>query len=451
MRKLLLCVLCALFVFGFAAGAAAFAPDDELTTRHVVLMEASTGLVLFEKDADTRAYPASTTKIMTCILALEHGDLDETVKIPSVTERGSTMGIRKGETMSLRSLLYGIMLISGNDAAEAVAVHIGGSKAEFVEMMNEKAAELGMHATNFVEPSGLHKEEHYTTARDFARLTQYALMESPKSNDFRAIIKKPVYTVQDSSRKTYVLENGNKLVHTKEGKETLEYRNAIGVKTGDTDAAMRCLVAAAEADGKTLISVQLYDKAEDYRFRLAAELFQWGFANFTTNSASALNLPATVEVKVANSSFGDNGELPLTVDFSNKQVSCLLSTWEQMKSDTGAITTSIVPVGELVAPIEEGALVATVAYKYEGIVLFTADAYASRRVEALGIATSTDPGTLETPVPLPSDKSAGPWLFIILVLVAIALFVGVAYVLRNRRKRLRRKRNNNRAYAHRAR
>ncbi|MDL2235239.1 D-alanyl-D-alanine carboxypeptidase [Christensenellaceae bacterium OttesenSCG-928-L17] len=437
MKKLIsMLLVCALLVGGMPVSMAAAPVAEEISTKYIVLMDASTKTVLFEKAGYDTAYPASTTKIMTCILALEKGNLDDTVTVPDVTSSGSVVGLRRGETLPLRDALYAMMLNSGNDAAEAIAAHISGSKAEFVELMNAKAKELGMNDTNFVTPSGLDKEGHQTTAYDFALLTSYALMTSPKKGDFRAIVSKGSYTAK-SSRATYELENSNKLVHTKaKNTESFEFRNAIGVKTGDTPNAQRCLVAAAERNGITLVSVQFYDLAENYRFELAASLFEWGFSNYGTHSVAELQLENTYDVRVDNASMMESGMLTLNVDFSDLTVSCLQEDWELIKNSPSTISITSIPVGEIVAPIQEGDLVTTLVYKHGGNVLFQANAYASRSVDSLSPATTEKIDF--TPPGKDGEGSSGPWLFIILVLVCIVVLIALVLIIRNRRQRMRR-------------
>lgn len=420
--------------------------EGSVSAQHVVLMEMESGAILFEKNADAHAYPASTTKVMTCILVLEHGNLDDIVTVGSVTSSGSTVipALRKGEKLSLRSLLYGMMLVSGNDAAEAAATHIAGSKSAFVEMMNDKARELGMVNTSFVEPSGLQKEEHFTTARDMAVLTRYALMESPKKDDFRAIIKRETYSIDDSTRKHDLLENTNKLIHTTEKEaakgKNFEYRDAIGVKTGSTPSALRCLVAAAERGGVTLIAVIFRDEPDDTRFTLAAELFNWGFENFATANAETLGLQDTVQVPVKNYSFDDDidkdgGLLTLRIDLSGKRISKDKQTINEIKANPGDIITKVITNGDVTAPIEEGALLATVAYSYKGTVLFQADAYASRGVIAMGAQATPSPALPNILPAKNGEGDSGPWLFIILVLVCLLFIAGLVLFLRARGRR----------------
>lgn len=447
--------LALLLLLGVYTPSLAYTEEDlaKLSTKYIMLVEASSGAILLEKDADTRAYPASTTKIMTCILALELGDLDEEITVgPEIsrgfTSKSSLMGLRENETIQFRHLLYGMMLVSGNDAASAVAVHLGGTIEGFADIMNAKAKELGMTNTNFVNPHGVHKEEHYSTARDMATLAVYAM----KNSDFRHIVNSRTHDVKATNRNKngYHLENTNKLIYTKADKESFEYRYAIGIKTGDTDYAKRCIVAAAEKDGITLISVQLYEETQDDRFALSARLFDWGFQNFASLSVASLNLSDTIEVPVKNYSFEDaisanGGMLTLNIDLEGKTISKSKAEIQDIQDNISSIAPTIVSGGDLSAPIEEGELVAKIAYKYNGETLFTADAYASASVAEMG------GGIMETPgVPLIVDTNDGneasPWPFILLVLAVILILGVVIIILRNKNRRTKRVRRRSRTY-----
>lgn len=226
----------------------AYAEGVSVSAASAIVIEAETGTVLFEKNPDERRAMASTTKIMTAILTIEAGDLDRrfTVDPYAIMVEGTSMGLREGDIVSRRDLLYGILLPSGNDAANAAAVSVAGSVSAFADKMNEKARELGLTNTHFVTPSGLDANEHYTTARDLALLTAYAM----KNALFREIVscrsKQLEYGNPPYKRTLY---NSNKMLS--------RYVGAIGVKTGFTDNARRCLVSAASRDGVTLIAVTL--------------------------------------------------------------------------------------------------------------------------------------------------------------------------------------------------
>ncbi len=213
-----------------------------LSASAAVTMDADTGETLFASNADSRLPMASTTKIMTALVALGEGGLDRvfTVKREYMAE-GSSMYLQEGERLTLREALYGLLLSSGNDAAAAVAGECGGMTA-FVEKMNAKAAELGLSDTHFENPSGLPAENHYTTARELAEITAAALRDPV----FRDMVSTKTCTAAGRT-----LVNHNRLLSM--------YDGAIGVKTGFTRAAGRCLVSAAERNGRTVIAVTLND------------------------------------------------------------------------------------------------------------------------------------------------------------------------------------------------
>lgn len=225
-----------------------FAVPSDLSAVSAILIEADTGTVIYEKNADEQRAMASTTKIMTAILTIEAGDLDSEFIVDSYAIRveGTSMGLQEGDRVSRRDLLYGILLPSGNDAANAAAVSVAGSIGGFVELMNCKAQELGLQSTHFVTPSGLDADGHCTTARDLAALTAYAM----KNEVFREIVCCSEARVEFGDPPYMrTLYNSNKMLK--------RYEGAIGVKTGFTDNARRCLVSAAERDGVTLIAVTL--------------------------------------------------------------------------------------------------------------------------------------------------------------------------------------------------
>lgn len=213
-----------------------------------VVIEALTGRVLYEENAQARLPMASTTKIMTALLTLEQPGLDESFQVDgkSVLVEGTSMGLRQGDTVTLRTLATGMLLASGNDAANAAAVRISGSVAAFVEKMNQRAQELGLTDTHFETPSGLDGASHYSTPKDMALLAAAAL----KNLDFSAICSQSSLRVEFGSPPGAVtLYNHNRLLR--------EYEGCIGVKTGFTKKAGRCLVSAAQRDGVTLICVTL--------------------------------------------------------------------------------------------------------------------------------------------------------------------------------------------------
>ena len=238
------------------------AAAPSVSAKSAILMDADTGAVLFAHNADERSLIASTTKIMTALVALEHcAPEDEFTVPPEATGiEGSSMYLKAGETLTVRALLYGLMLQSGNDAAVALALACSGSVAEFVALMNLKAQKLHLTNTHFENPNGLDSPQHYSTARDLALLTRCAL----KNETFAQIVATKSVRVGDRC-----LTNHNKLLCTLDG--------ALGVKTGYTRAAGRVLVSAAEREGRRLIAVTIRDGNdwEDHR-----ALYDFGFSAF---------------------------------------------------------------------------------------------------------------------------------------------------------------------------
>ena len=250
-----------------------------MSASAAVLMDAASGQVLYGRNAHQRRAPASTTKILTAIVALEYGDLDDVVTVSeyAASTEGSTMDLEAGERYTLRELLWGLMLESGNDAAVAIAEHISGSEAAFARLMNETALRLGLRDTHFTNPHGLHDPDHYTSAYDLAVLARYAL-----ANDYfaRLVCQPEKVLCRGDGDWVRILASTNRL---------LWYHEWIrGVKTGTTDAAGRCLVSSGVRDGRRLIAVVL-DAAD--RWADSEALLNWGFAHFRPVRGGAAGEP----------------------------------------------------------------------------------------------------------------------------------------------------------------
>lgn len=288
-NKICVVLICGAFLFG-ALGGLGISPREADRTMEKTGVQAETtvgsqpeisppsvsagsaalidesGQILYEKNANAKGYPASTTKIMTALVALEKLDelglgMDSEVIIPeeAVGIEGSSIYLKKGERISIEELLYGLMLQSGNDSATALAMCVGGSLSSFVSMMNEKAETLSCSGTHFTNPSGLYEENHYTTAADLARIAGEAM----KRDDFRKIVRTKDWQNADGSRSFH---NKNKTV--------FQYDGATGVKIGFTKASGRTLVASAKRDDKEMIAVVLRD---GNWFNDAYALMDYGF------------------------------------------------------------------------------------------------------------------------------------------------------------------------------
>ncbi len=250
-------------------------PSDILpnvTATSAIVIEASTGHVIYSRNPDLAMYPASTTKMMTLIMALEHGGLDEIVTVSanaSGTE-GSTLWLDPNEKIPLNDLLYGMIMASANDASVAIAEHLDGSVVKFAEHMTNRARELGATNTNFTNPHGLPDANHYTTARDLAILASYGL----KLPGFEQIV-----TQQEVSF-YWIHDDESKLIRT-ENKLLWMYNGCNGIKTGYTESAGRCVVCAAKRNGIQLISVVLDGQ---YMWNDSIILLDYGFENISTET-----------------------------------------------------------------------------------------------------------------------------------------------------------------------
>lgn len=240
----------------------------KLTAMSALLVDVRTGTVLYELNPTRRSYPASLTKLMTALLIVERGNLDELVTVPKeATLVGeSSAGLKEGELVTLRQLLYLALVRSANDACVAAAIRIAGSVEAFIKMMNERAVELGAQDTHFCNPHGLHHKDHYTTALDLLRITMAAL----SYEEIRKAVSTIVFEMSPTNKsQARVFKNRNRLLW--------EYEGADGVKTGYTIPAGRCLVATATRNDWQLMAIVL--KSED-AFKDAKALLDFGFSTF---------------------------------------------------------------------------------------------------------------------------------------------------------------------------
>ncbi|MGE4485077.1 MAG: D-alanyl-D-alanine carboxypeptidase family protein [Oscillospiraceae bacterium] len=267
-RHIAVLLLLAAVFAAFPVSALADGDAPNTSAEAVVLIEAKTGKVLFEKNADEHMLIASTTKIMTALVVLENCDVDEELQIlPEYTAvEGSSMYLKAGETLTVRDLLYGLLLASGNDAAVALACHTAGSVSKFAAMMNKKAAELGLKNTSFKNPNGLDEEGHYSSASDMGVIMSAAM----ENEEFAEIAGTKTAVVGERT-----FTNHNKLLW--------DCPDVVAGKTGYTKSAGRTLVSCAERDGMRLICVTLSDPCD---WADHAALYEWGFSTSKLESTA---------------------------------------------------------------------------------------------------------------------------------------------------------------------
>ena len=354
--KTLACLLVVLIMGTIVPGSvlAGEVQKPSVSAKSAVLIEADSGKVVFEKNAEEKLPMASTTKIMTALVALEHGDMEKSVEVNdgAVGIEGSSIYLKCGEVILMRDLVYGLMLESANDAAAAIAYEISGGIDEFAGLMNETAVKLGLENTHFTNPHGLDDESHYTTASDLAALAAAAL----KNDEFREIVSTYKKTIPlNGDEGTRLLLNHNKLLKI--------YENAIGVKTGFTKRSGRCLVSAAEQDGVTMIAVTL-NAPDDWNDHKA--MLDYGFSKF--------------ERVVVAEPRGVFVDLPcIGGDVSN--VRCSSAEGLELTLEKGArVVTRIEADRYFPAPVKSGDALAKAVFYVNGEVVATLPLYAEHDV-----------------------------------------------------------------------
>ena len=254
----------------------------DVSAASAIVINADTLEIIYEKNARTRRSMASTTKIMTALLLCESETLDEVITCSknAVAVEGSALGLKAGDKITGRDILQGLLLASGNDAANVIAEQISGSNEKFAQKMNDKAREIGLKDTNFVTPSGLDSDEHYTTAYDMALLTAYAL----KNSDFADAVSKSTANIYINNTR-YTIKNHNRLLKT--------YDGCIGVKTGFTKKSGRCLVSAAKREDRTVVAVTL-NAPSDWDDH--SRLLDYGFSRLALKTYTADGTKITVPI-----------------------------------------------------------------------------------------------------------------------------------------------------------
>lgn len=412
LKKLILSII---FVILVGLQNVSFASDVSITANSAILVEVSTGRIIYEKNSTKRMYPASTTKILTAIVVLENCKLTDVVTVNASALENIPSGyvvcdLHPGEELTVNDLLYALMVKSANDAAYVLAEHVAGSVEAFADMMNKKAEEIGCTGTHFVNPNGIHAEDHYTTAYDLYLMAKYGM----QNETFRTLVSTTSYTLPATNKHPEAdrtFSNSNELLN--KNSRNYYYSNAIGIKTGTTSQAGDCLVAEASRDGLDFISVVLDSSTTSNglsgRFLDTIELFNYAYDNFTLTKITEENsLIDTIEIENATK---ETKNLDLLIDKS-------ITIINQKDLDVNQIIPEIKLKDELLAPINIGDVVGTIKYKVDNIE-YSANLLAGNTVE---------------------EKA--DFTILIIVIGILLLLVGITILQRRKRisKRKRRKR-----------
>ena len=434
---------------GLEADSALASEDQlELDGEALLLYEQNTGTMVYAKNIDAQREPASLTKVMTCLLALERGNLAEEITVTqealsTMDPDGSSGGLVAGEAYTLEQLLYCLMVASANDAALVIAEHIGGSQEGFVELMNARAQELGCTGTHFANPHGFHADDHYTTARDLARIMEAAL----SSETFRAIYSTTSYALPATDyQEERTLTTTNYMLSETEVPGYYDSR-VIGGKTGFTTPAGRCVMCVAEEDGMSYLAVVLGASATDEEgntvytsFTTASALFDYGFEELTLTEllpqwASVTTTPVTGGEKDATLILPEAMTAVLPYDYD----SSLLSAAYTLPDQT------------LTAPVARDTEVGTLGIYYEGTCIRQSPMVVAAEVLAAAEVSAPAEASAQGSAPPDIGPDGGPAkviltvVRIILVIVLVAgLGLGIlilrAQLIRRKRRKLRRRR-----------
>ena len=341
-----------------------FANEVTLNSEAAILVEISTGRIIYEKNSTKKLYPASTTKILTAILVIENCNLDDLVTVResalnNIPTGYVTCNLRAGEILTVRDLLYALMIPSANDAAYVLAEHVGGSVENFSVMMNDKAREIGCKTTHFVNPNGIHDDSHYSTAYDLYLIANYSM----KNETFRNLVSVTEYTLPATEKypsDDRILKTTNELLN--KNSRNYYYKNAIGIKTGYTVKAGNCLVAAASRDGLEFIAVVLNcvttEACLNSRYVDSKKLFEYAYDNFTlTKIIEKGSVVQSLEVEKGTK---ETKFLDLVIDET-------ITVVNNKSIDMNSVIPEITLNEIIEAPISAGDTIGTIKYKVDDI------------------------------------------------------------------------------------
>ena len=388
MNKNLICILLSLLLVLSLApiSASAATSEPKIAAKSAILLNMDTGEVLYEKDADAKRYPASLTKMLTGILAIEYLDFSGTITCDdeAASTGGNSLHVVSGEVFNTEELVNAMMVYSANDAAVAVGKAVSGSLTEFAKLMNAKAAEFGATNSNFVNPHGLHNDEHYTTARDMAAIAMGCMQNAT----FVSIVCQSEYIVSATNKKaSRTVESTNWLLNDEVDnhmgyvngvKRYCKYEGVLGIKTGQTTPAGGCLVSACERDGVRLLSVVLLSDAYG-RFADTIALFDWGFENY--------------KLQTVLTGAEDMGTIAVhkgTDNIVGVELSGGLSWVVPTEASENILTTKVELDEAITAPFEKGTVVGKVTLYESGVYRGEVDIVTSSGMEEGGILSQFD-------------------------------------------------------------
>lgn len=368
-RRIIAMILCAclLAASGLKVSGAEPPKETELYAKAAVLMDGASGRVLYEKNGYEAMANASTTKILTCILALENCETESQANVSAyaASQPKVRLGIREGQTFYLKDMLYGLMLESFNDCAVVIAEHVAGDVVGFAELMNRKAEEIGCKDTHFVTPNGLDGTDdggfHHTTAEDLAKIMRYCIKSSPKAAEFLEITRAASYSFTDvDGTSSYQCSNHNAFLQMMDG--------ALSGKTGFTGTAGYCYVGALERDGRTYIVALLacgWPNNKTYKWSDTKKLMSYGLETYTKKNTSEIALEKMEPIPVSGGQGEKIGEalwvMPGIGDYEGEE-EFLLNEGEEI-----TVRYRIAP--QLEAPVEVGADLGKVIYELDGTVI----------------------------------------------------------------------------------
>ncbi len=420
-------------------------PDGpNVFAESAIVMEASTGLILYEKNIDDQHYPASITKIMTVLLALENSSLGDIVTfshdaVYDVDSDSSRLWVTEGEQMTMQQCLYAILLYSANDVAYGVAEHVGGSVENFARMMNEKAKSLGCKNTNFTNPHGLQDDNHYTCAHDMALITREAI----KNETFLKIFGTRTYQIPPTNlqSETRYLANHHKLLM----KQTYSYDGVIGGKTGYTSTSLYTLVTVAKRGDLELICVLMRDDSIEHEYTDTIKLFDYGFDNFSIYPIADLEDTSALSESPLftryNSLLSDMNS-PITIDHNGYLVLPNSASFQDAVKEVSFFSDSEASDNDSSADSEDK-IIGQISYTYQdkyvggaNILYHNVDSPSLIKNNTETTNPTSAPGTETQP---PRKSGGGLQLFIIGGLIGLVALVIIAYYIVVERPRLKRK------------